>query len=114
MLPHVAVVREPVVDVLERGRIELIQAIAPDLDLAHELGLAQNAQMPGNSGTADREIARDAAHRLAAVLQQRQNRAPGGIGQRLEHIARVRFFGNYFVTHWLNSTSGISGHSANR
>src|SRR5437867_314982 len=73
VLPHVAVVREPVVDVLERARVELVQAIAPDLDLAHELGLAQNAQVPGYRGTADREIACDASHRLAAMLQQRQN-----------------------------------------
>src|SRR6266540_1075678 len=74
VLPHVTVVREPVVDVLERPGIELVQPVASDLDIADQLGLAQDAQVPRDRRTADREIAGDAAHGLAALPQQPEDR----------------------------------------
>src|SRR5215471_7475390 len=99
VLPHVAVVREPVVDASKRRRVELVQPIAPDLDLAYELGFAQDAQVPRDRRTADRKIARDAAHRLAALLEQRENRTPSRVGERLENVTLVHFIGNRLVTH---------------
>src|SRR5439155_21768989 len=89
VLPHVTVVREPVVDVPERRGVELVQAVASDLDLADQLGLAQDAQVPRDRRTADREIAGDAAHGLAALPQQPENRPPRRVRERLEHVALV-------------------------
>ena len=100
VLPHVAVVRDPVVDILEGTGIELVEAIASDLDLGDELRLSQDAQVPRDRGAADREIARDAADRLASLPQKREDRPSGGIGQGLEYVALDRIFGNYSVTHW--------------
>src|SRR5689334_7768458 len=103
VLPHVAVAREPVVDVLERLGVELVETVASDLDLGDEPGLAQDAQMPGNRRTADREIAGDAAGWLATLPQQGEDGAPSRIGERLEHIAIIRFIGNHTITHYIDS-----------
>src|SRR6266571_37356 len=80
MLPHVAVVREPVVHVLERLGVELVESFAADLDLGDELRLAQDAQVPGDRRTADRKIAGDAPDGLTTLPQERQDGAPGRVG----------------------------------
>src|SRR5258706_16330427 len=99
MLPHVAVVREPVVHVLERLGIELVESVAANLDLADELRLAQDAQVPGDRRTADRKIAGDAADGLAALPQERQDGAPGRVSERLEDVPVAWIIGNIKVTH---------------
>src|SRR5258708_26216484 len=76
MLPHVAVVREPVVHVLERLGVDLVESVAADLDLGDELRLAQDAQGLWDRRTADRKIAGDSADGLATPPQGRQHAAP--------------------------------------
>src|SRR4029453_6576589 len=88
-------------DVLERARIEFVQPVATDLDLGDQVGFAQDAQVARDRRTADREIASDSAHGLAALAQQREDRAPGRVGERLEDVALVRVLGYCLVTHWL-------------
>ena len=55
--------------------------------------------MPRNGRAADREIAGDAVDRLAALAQERQDGAAGGIGEGLEDVALVRPSGHCLVTH---------------
>src|SRR5512132_2254912 len=87
--PHVTVVGEPVVDASKRLGIELVEPVASDLDLTHEVGLAQDAQVPRDRRAADREIAGDAAHGPPALAQQSEDRASGRVGKRLEDVAFV-------------------------
>src|SRR5258706_12503512 len=94
MLPHVAVVREPVVHVLERLGVDLVESVAADLDLGDELRLAQDAQVLGDRRTADRKIAGDAADGLATLPQGRQDGAPGRVGERPEDAPVARTSGN--------------------
>src|SRR6266705_3377716 len=99
MLPHVAIVREPVVHVLERLGVEAVESVAADFDLGNELRLAQDAQVLGDRRTADRKIAGYAADGLATLPQKRQDGAPGRVGERLEDDPVARRIGNITVTH---------------
>src|SRR5438552_11065961 len=94
MLPHVAVVREPVVHVLERLGVEAVESVAADLDLGDELRLAKDAQVLGDRRTAYRKIAGDAADGPATLPQERQDGAPGRVGERLEDVPVARMSGD--------------------
>src|SRR5207253_3863879 len=79
--PEFSVVREPPIDKLERPGIELIEMVAALGRLQHEVGLAQQTKMLGYRRPRDRKSARNLAGRSAAVAQEIEHRAAGGIGE---------------------------------
>src|SRR4030095_10468251 len=98
VLPHVTVVRQPIVDVAKRSGVELVETVASHLDLAHQRRFAQDAKVLGDRGPADGKVARDAAHGLATLPEHAEDRAPRRVGERLEDVIRSRRLGNRSVT----------------
>jgi hypothetical protein len=65
-LPEAAVLIEPEIESTQGFGIEAVNAMAAFAPLAHEMGAAEQSQVPGNGWTGNRKSLRDGAGRLAA------------------------------------------------
>lgn len=69
-VPEHAVVLQPVIDLAQRLRIEIIETMASFAVFADEVGLAKEAKVLRNGRPGDGEDARDLTRGLAAVAQE--------------------------------------------
>ncbi len=82
--PVAAVGREPAIDLGQRRRIEPVPAPLRVDPHPHEPGLAQHAQVLGDAGLAQPELAHQLAHGALALAQQIEDPPPARIGEHIE------------------------------
>jgi hypothetical protein len=80
-------------DLVDRGRIEVVKPFASAPDDGHEAGPLQDVEMLGGRLARHVQAVAQLAQRLAVVLAQTvEQPPPGGIGQRFEDLVhRCRF-----------------------
>ena len=76
--PELLVVPHPVADVFERLGVETVQALAADAPLAHESRAPEDAELLRDSRQRHVERLRQREHRLLAVTEAIEDRAPVG------------------------------------
>src|SRR6187200_1223147 len=82
--PERAVAGEPVVELGEWGGIERVDAPLRRGTRADEAVLAENAQVPGDGGLADREVRVQLGDVVGALREQLDDAAAGRIGEGRE------------------------------
>jgi len=96
--PEAAVLLQPGVHGFEGLGIELIETVPAFLPLLHQVGAAQQAEVPGNSRPRNGKRVRDLSGGLAALPQQVEQGAAGWVGERAE--SPLHRICNRTVTHY--------------
>lgn len=90
-VPERAVVFQPAVDFAQRLRIEIVETMSSGAVFADQAGLTKEAKMLGDGRPGNREGAGDLTGGSAALTQEVQDGAAGGIGESAEdRVARMR------------------------
>jgi hypothetical protein len=88
--PEAPVLIEPSIQVAQRFRIELIDAVAAFPNFGDQLRGVQYAKVFGNGWAAHVEASRDLIHRLPAFAQAIENGTSRGVGDGVKNAAFLR------------------------
>src|SRR5215831_599402 len=101
LLPEAAVFGGPLRDLSQRGRVQLARAPLRLPGAGDETGALEDPEMLRDGRAADRERSRELRDGGGSPGEPRQDRSPGGVGERSEGRAQAVF--RFHLTHMLSN-----------